>query len=117
MKPAANVHDAVMSAPDGLELRVVLPTGALPAARPDYYSQRNCHLLGITGRQFLELLRRPDAPPVAPIGKLRLVRREALLAFIDRMARHRDGIERSVDGADEVLREIGCASVRRARSR
>lgn len=103
---------------DGVEVRLVLPSDTLPSGRPDYFTQRNCGLLGLNPRQFLELLRRPDSPPVARVGKLRMVRRKAMLTFLDRMASCRknagdDGS--SLDGADEVLREIGAIPLRKRR--
>ena len=90
-----------------------------PSPRAEYFTQRNCELLGLTKRDFLELLRRRDAPPVSAIGKLRMVRRDAMLAFLEKLAAKtldRGLAERDADGADAVLREIGCATVRRGRS-
>lgn len=79
-------------------------------------SQETCErTLGLKRRTFLELLRRPDAPPSSSIGKGRLVRRDAMVAFIERLGakvRERVGEGHEVDGADAVLAEIGCAPVR-----
>jgi hypothetical protein len=73
------------------------------------------NVLGLPPRQFLELLRREDAPPVKTVGKARLVRRDAMLVYIERLGAkvRSDDPEQKSDGADAVLREIGCAPVRR----
>ncbi len=82
-------------------------------------SQENCTLvLGLGRRKFLELLRRSDAPPTVRFGKLRSVRADAMVAFIDRLdekVHERLDPEHEVDGADAVLVEIGCAPIRRRR--
>lgn len=100
----------VSSKEDGIEVRIVVPRDALPTApRPDYYSQQNCELLGLTKRTFLELLRRPGAPRVTKVGKLRLVRREDILSFLERLAeQQKDTPDEGVDGPDQVLMELGC---------
>jgi hypothetical protein len=98
---------------------VLVRAAQAPSQQVEYFTQRNCDLLGLTKRAFLELLRRPDAPPVAAIGKVRMVRREAMLAFLEKLAAKttkRGVAEHDADGADAVLREIGCATVRRVRS-
>lgn len=83
-----------------------------PASRAEFISQHTAEaILGLTPRQFLDLLRRGDAPPVSAVGKLRLVRRDAMVAFLDRLGA-RAHVAHEVDGADAVLREIGCAPVR-----
>lgn len=90
----------------------MVPRSALPAPPPDYYSQRNCELLGLGKRQFLELLRRPGAPPVTRIGKTRLVARADMLDFLERIrhAAAEAAAEREdLDGGDKVLLELGCA--------
>lgn len=103
---------------EGIEVRVVLSPEVV-SSRPcaDYVTQENCRdMLGLTPRRFLELLRRDGAPPVTAVGKLRMVRREDILAFIARLgAKVRGGHyhERQPDGAEAVLREIGCASIGR----
>lgn len=80
------------------------------APAPDYYSQRNCALLGLGHRAFLELLRRKGAPVATKVGKLRLVEREELLGYLRRL-RDLEAAKPAaeVDGADHVLLEIGCA--------
>lgn len=85
-------------------------------SQSEYVTQKNCvDVLGLTPRRFLELLRREDAPPVLPMGKLRLVPRDAMLAYVARLGTkvRADTPEQNSDGADAVLREIGCAPVRR----
>lgn len=107
---------------DGVELRIVVPREALAAAEParaEYFSQHNAEqLLGVPRRTFLELLRRPDAPRVIRHGKLRLVEREAMLAFL-RVLRERAPASAAnaeqLDGPDGVLAEIGCTPQRRRR--
>lgn len=95
---------------EGVELRIVVPRDQLPSApAPDFFSQRNCELLGIGVRTYLELLRRPGAPPATRVGKLRLVRREAMLDFIERLRELEPKPVAELDGADHVLLEMGCA--------
>lgn len=106
--------------PEGVELRIVVPRESLPVApAPEYYSQRNCDLLGIGHRTYLELLRRPGAPAVTKIGKLRLVKREEMLAFMERLReleRAREIPESELDGADRVLMEMGCAPTKKRKA-
>ena len=107
-----------------LELRVVVPRTALEQPpRPEYFSQHNApELLGLPRRQFLELLRRPDAPAVTRVGKTRLVEREAMLAFLRALRdREREQVARvdqggagdELDGPGRVLAEIGCVDTGR----
>lgn len=93
-----------------------------PAAEVVMITQRNCELtVGLSPRQFLDLLRRDDAPPSARVGKVRLVRREALVGYLDRLATRTRDVETAepeepeVDGVEDVLRGIGCATVGRRR--
>lgn len=110
-----------MSAAEDLELRVVVPASALPSSSPraEYFSQKNSlELLGLPPRAFLELLRREDAPEVTPVGRLRLVERETMLAFLRAMRRRPAPAARGaedLDGADRVLAEIGCLATARGR--
>lgn len=99
---------------DAVELRIVVPREALPATTPavaEYFSQHNCEqLLGIPPRAFLELVRREDAPRVTKLGKVRMVEREPMLAYL-RILRERAPAPvatEQLDGADSVLAEIGC---------
>lgn len=101
-----------MSARDrGVELRIVVPRDQLPTAPvTEYFSQRNCEtLLGIDRRTFLGLLRRPGAPPVTKIGKLRLVARADMLDYLERLRELEPKPVGELDGADRVLLELGCA--------
>jgi hypothetical protein len=102
---------------EGVELRVVVPRDQLPSVAPaELFSQANCHqLLGIPPRKFLELLRRDGAPRAQKLGKLRLVRRDEMLAFLDRL---RDIDARAetptvLDEADALLVEMGYSPKRR----
>lgn len=105
---------------DEIELRIMVPRDRLPLAAapaPDYYSQENCTLLGLTRRAFLELLRTPGAPAVRKLGKLRLVERAAMLRFLERLPtvdRGPAAKPAEVDGVDRVLFELGCTPQRRA---
>ena len=101
---------------DDVELRIRVPRAQLPAAPPpEYYSQLNCDQLGITRRIFLELLRKPGAPRPTKVGKLRLVKRAAMLDFLERLRELEPKAAAELDGADRVLMEIGAAP--RARKR
>lgn len=84
------------------------------AAPPELVSQRNVlATVGIPPRAYLELLRRPDAPPVTRLGKLRLVEREVLVTWLRAQARRASTRAPSVeaDGADAVLAELGLERV------
>lgn len=119
-RSALGLRGVVMSAPDDVmgAALVLVRAAQTPAQQVEYFSQRNCELLGLTKRAFLELLRRPDAPSSLRLGKSRLVRRDAMLAFLEKLATKTvtRGTGGDADGADAVLREIGCAPVRRGRS-
>lgn len=108
-----------MADTDKLKLTLEIPRDAFPAGgEAHYYTQENCHLLGLKKRQYLELLRRPGAPEVTKIGNLRLVKREDFEEFRARIRqaeqqrrqarRGGDGDEKP-DSADEVLAEVGAA--------
>src|SRR5262245_40152041 len=93
---------------DSIAVTVAIPRDQLPQVPPpDYYSQRNCELLGLDERAFLELLRRPGAPKAARLGKLRLVPRAEIVRFIESIRSQIAGTT-PIDGADEVLRKMGC---------
>ncbi len=75
-----------------VEVRLLLPRRALPApapprADPELVSQENVRdLFGVPPRRFLEMVRSPAFPGrVLRIGKLRLVRREELLAHLHKI--------------------------------
>lgn len=88
----------------------------LPEAHPDYYTQDNCHLLGLSKRKFLELLRRDGAPHVSKIGKTRMVERSALMAYLARLGDEAGEARRAqrasnaaeLDDVDRLLLEQGC---------
>lgn len=101
---------------DLVELRIVVPRTHLPmTAPPDFYSQVNCGLLGLPKRTYLELLRRPDAPPVTRVGKLRLVARDDMIAYIQRLREVAPKAVAELDDAERLLLEMGCAPRVRAR--
>lgn len=92
-----------------LELRLVVPHELLAGSpRVEMISQLNAAVVGLGKRQFLELLRREDAPRVLKVGKLRLVRRDDLLAFLERIGAANDTHSTGFDDADKVLAELGC---------
>lgn len=102
---------------DGIELRIVVPRDSLPSAPAvEYYSQVNCELLGLDKRRFLELLRRDGAPPTKKRGKLRLVRRDLMLAYMERLDDTAPEVVVERDGADEVLLEMGYAPTTRRKA-
>lgn len=105
-----------MSAPDDVmgAALVLVRAAQTPTQQVEYFSQRNCDLLGLTKRGFLELLRRPDAPRSVRLGKSRLVRRVDMIDFLERLSLARSA-EPARDGADRVLAELGCAIPRRRR--
>ncbi len=98
------------SSKDGaLELRLVVPHELLAGSpRVEMISQLNAAVVGLGKRQFLELLRRQDAPLTLKVGKLRLVRRDDLLAFLERIGAANDTHSKGFDDADKVLAELGC---------
>lgn len=97
-----------------IEFRVTIPRSSLPQMPPaDYYSQKNCErLLGMPRRKFLELLRRPGAPEVFRVGKLRMVRRAAFQEFLERIEEAQERADRldpeELDEADRLLLDMGC---------
>lgn len=98
------------------EARVQIRRSDLPEAHPDYYTQDNCHLLGLSKRKFLELLRRDGAPHVSKLGKTRMVERSALMAYLARLGEESGAARRSqrvpnaekLDDVDRLLLEQGC---------
>jgi hypothetical protein len=100
---------------DALERIVghLVPRQATEVPVTEYVTQKNCmQVVGLTARRFLELLRRDDAPPVIAVGKVRMVRRDHLLTFLDRLRRVTEPVVEA-DGAAAVLAEIGCVPTRR----
>ncbi|MCA9604344.1 MAG: hypothetical protein KC619_02045 [Myxococcales bacterium] len=109
-----------MGAAEDLELRVVVPRAAFgQPPHADFFSQKNSlELLGLPPRTFLELLRRDDAPTVTHVGKLRLVEREPMLAFLRalrRAAPNAPSPAAELEGPAKVLAEIGAHPVPRRR--
>jgi hypothetical protein len=99
---------------DSISVMVAIPRDQLPsAAPPDFYSQENCAGLGLTHRAFLELLQRPGAPKAAKVGKLRLVPRAEVLAFIDALRSKTTIGAAPLDEADAVLVQLGCVPTRK----
>jgi hypothetical protein len=112
--PGARRHELGRIA-DAIERLVghLVPSQATEVPVTEYVTQKNCmQVVGLTARRFLELLRRDDAPPVIAVGKVRMVRRDQLLAFLDRLRRVTEPVVEA-DGAAEVLAEIGCVTTRR----
>lgn len=107
----------VVSPPDDVmgAALVLVRAAQAPAQQVEYFSQRNCELLGLTKRAFLELLRRPDAPRSVRLGKSRLVRRVDMIEFLERLSLARSEELPARDGADQVLSELGCVVPRRRR--
>lgn len=98
----------IHTTPDGsIQVVLHLPASAMSSSAPaEYFSQNNCELLGLTKRQYLELLRRPGAPPALRRGKLRMVARAAMLEFLERLRVEEEEVVEE-DGPDTVLRELG----------
>jgi hypothetical protein len=96
-----------------------LPADALTitAAPPEMISQRNVEAVtGIPARVYLEEIRSPSFPvPVIKLGKLRLVKRAAFVAYLESLASGpglaRARVEERVDDATVagVLSEVGFA--------
>lgn len=74
-----------------------------------YYSQENCILLGLRKRKFLEILRRTDAPPVIQEGKLRLVAKADMIAYLERLRNVQPKAVAELDDAERLLLSMGCA--------
>lgn len=112
---------------DLLELRVLVPRSSLPSApsrvEAELVSQESSlELFGLPSRRFLELVRDPRFPGrVLRVGKLRLVRREDLLAHlhaVDEGPDERDREESAPAGPPSLAERLGLEEVpRRARGR
>jgi hypothetical protein len=77
------------------------------AAPPDMVTQANVEAVaGMTRGVFLDLIKRPDAPPVTRLGKLRMIERVAFLKWLRSLANapHRNDEANDVDA---VLAELG----------
>lgn len=98
--------------PAKLMAMLELPAEALTitAAPPEMISQRNVEAVtGIPARVYLEEIRSPKFPlPVVKLGKLRLVKRAAFVAYLESLACG-PGLVRT--GADDVILEDAVAGV------
>ncbi|WP_433928258.1 hypothetical protein AB3662_33685 [Sorangium cellulosum] len=103
-------------------LAIPLDALTITAPQPEMLSQRNVEsVTGIPARVFLDTIRSPGFPlPVTKLGKLRLVRREAFVAYLQTMAN--DPASRRAAEQDErtrvaaVLAAAGLEPVPRART-
>jgi len=105
-------------APAKLIAMLELPADALTitAAPPEMISQRNVEaVIGIHARVYLEEIRSPNFPlPVVKLGKLRLVKRAAFVAYLESLASGPGLARTRVEDVDEdtvaeVLAEVGFA--------
>ncbi len=108
--------------PAKLMAMLELPADALTitAAPPEMISQRNVEAVtGIPARVYLEEIRLPSFPlPVVKLGKLRLVKRAAFVAYLESLASG-PGIARPRthdDAVAGVLAEVGFTPLPRSRS-
>ncbi|XXY52718.1 hypothetical protein WME91_16440 [Sorangium sp. So ce269] len=112
-KPVATATATLAIPLDGL---------TITAPQPEMLSQKNVEsVTGIPARVFLDTVRAPGFPlPVAKLGKLRLVRREAFVAYLQALAS--DRAPRRAPAEDErtgiaaVLAAVGLEPVRQPRS-
>ncbi|WP_437808604.1 hypothetical protein [Sorangium sp. So ce1078] len=94
----------------------------ITAPQPEMLSQKNVEAVtGIPARVFLDTIRAPGFPlPVAKLGKLRLVRREAFVAYLQALgsdrAPRRAPAEDERTGVAAVLAAAGLAPVRQPRA-
>jgi hypothetical protein len=91
-----------------IEIRLVVPrelgVGVLGAR---LISQKTCAVFGLDERRYLELLRRPDAPPARKLGKLRLIDSETFSAFLRRITEESNASKEGLDDPDKLLTELG----------
>ncbi|WP_437945296.1 hypothetical protein WME98_30680 [Sorangium sp. So ce296] len=103
-------------------LSIPLDGLTITAPPPEMLSQKNVEAVtGVPARVFLDTIRAPGFPlPVTKLGKLRLVQREAFVAYLQALASERE-VRRDAE-ADErtrvaaVLAAAGLESVPRART-
>jgi hypothetical protein len=77
------------------------------AAPPEWVTQRNVEAVaGMTRGVFLDLIRRPDAPPVTRLGKLRMVERVVFCEWLRALATAPQRNDEATD-VDAVLAELG----------
>ncbi|XYH94643.1 hypothetical protein ACMHYB_43485 [Sorangium sp. So ce1128] len=112
-KPAAMATATLAIRLDGLTIM---------APQPEMLSQKNVEsVTGIPARVFLDTIRSPGFPlQVTKLGKLRLVRREAFIAYLQALASHRAPrrapAEDERTGVAAVLAAAGLEPVRQPRA-
>ncbi|KYF82708.1 hypothetical protein BE11_25180 [Sorangium cellulosum] len=103
-------------------LAIPLDGLTITAPQPEMLSQRNVEsVTGIPARVFLDTIRAPGFPlPVTKLGKLRLVRREAFVVYLQTMASapasHRAAEQDERTRVAAVLAAAGLEPVPRART-
>jgi hypothetical protein len=103
---------------DTVEVVVHVPRAALAPATegPVMVSQRTCERFGLSRRDYLEALRRPDCPVrVSRLGKLRLVDAVELRAWLVSLNAGPSTAAEPVDDADAVLRSLGLRAIQGGR--
>ncbi|MGK3986502.1 hypothetical protein WME99_25880 [Sorangium sp. So ce136] len=105
-----------------MTLAIPLDGLTITAPQPEMLSQKNVEsVTGIPARVFLDTIRSPGFPlHVMKLGKLRLVRREAFVAYLQTMANdpasHRAAEQDERTRVAAVLAAAGLEPVRRART-
>ncbi|WP_437659972.1 hypothetical protein [Sorangium sp. So ce1182] len=103
-------------------LAIPLDGLTITAPQPELLSQKNVEsVTGIPARVFLETIRAPGFPlPVTKLGKLRLVRREVFIAYLQALASDRAPCRAPAEdertGLAAVLAAAGLEPVRQRRS-
>ncbi|WP_437765394.1 hypothetical protein WMF27_30200 [Sorangium sp. So ce281] len=103
-------------------LAIPLDGLTLTAPQPELLSQKNVEsVTGIPARVFLDTLRGLGFPlPVMKLGKLRLVQREAFVAYLQALASNsappRAAAENERTGVVAVLAAVGLEPVRQPRA-
>ncbi|WP_104977819.1 hypothetical protein [Sorangium cellulosum] len=103
-------------------LAIPLDGLTITAPQPEMLSQKNVEAVtGIPARIFLDTIRAPGFPlPVAKLGKLRLVQREAFVAYLQALATQpaprRDAEAEERTRVAAVLASAGLEPVRCART-
>ncbi|MDC0678255.1 hypothetical protein [Sorangium atrum] len=103
-------------------LAIPLDGLTLTAPQPELLSQKNVEsVTGIPARVFLDTIRAPGFPlPVTKLGKMRLVRREAFVAYLQALARdpgpRQAAAEDERTGVAAVLAAVGLEPVRQPRA-
>ncbi|XXX73928.1 hypothetical protein WMF30_40410 [Sorangium sp. So ce134] len=103
-------------------LAIPLDGLTITAPQPEMLSQKNVEpVTGIPARVFLDTIRAPGFPlPVTKLGKLRLVQREAFIAYLQALASdpapRRATAEDERTGVAAVLAAVGLEPVRQPRA-